>query len=71
MSTIGYENWAVDLADVGAIYPMQGWEVPMTIIGVLFWLGWHVVQFGSESRELAEAEKNISAEGVKKAIDRY
>ena len=45
MSTIGYENWAVDLADVGAIYPMQGWEVPMTIIGVLFWLGWHVVQF--------------------------
>jgi hypothetical protein len=45
MSTIGYESWAVDLADVGAIYPFQGWEVTMTIIGVIFWLGWHRMQF--------------------------
>ena len=29
MTTIG--NWAVDLADVGAIYPMQGMEVLMVV----------------------------------------
>jgi hypothetical protein len=29
MSTIGYSSWAVDLADVGAIYPFQGYEVRM------------------------------------------
>ena len=52
MSTIGYESWAVDLADVGAIYPFQGWEVTMTIIGVIFWLGWHRMQFKAETDEL-------------------
>ena len=41
MSTIGYSSWAVDLADVGAIYPFQGWELTMTILCVIFWLGWH------------------------------
>ena len=39
MSTIGYESWAVDLGTVGAVYPFQGWEVAMTVLGVLFWLG--------------------------------
>ena len=41
MSTIGYQSWAVDLAEVGAIYPFQGYEVLMTVVGVIFWLGWH------------------------------
>ena len=27
MSTNGMTSWAVDLKDVGAIYPFQGWEV--------------------------------------------
>ena len=49
MSTIGYESLAVDLADVGAIYPFQGWEVTMTIIGIIFWLGWHRMQFKAET----------------------
>ena len=39
MSTIGYENWAVDLANAGAVYPFQGWEVVMTVLEVIFWLG--------------------------------
>jgi hypothetical protein len=38
MSTIGYESWAVDMADVGAIYPFQGFEGLMVFVGVVFWL---------------------------------
>ncbi len=45
MSTIGYESWAVDLGTIGAVYPFQGWELVMTVLGVLFWLGWHRMQF--------------------------
>ncbi|MCO4838821.1 MAG: hypothetical protein KC447_01720 [Rhodobacteraceae bacterium] len=71
MSTIGYSSWAVDLADVGAIYPFQGYEVPMVIVGVVFWLGWHVIQARRESEELAEAAKTASAERTKAAIERY
>ena len=72
MSTIGYENWAVDMADVGAIYPFQGWEVPMVIVGVAFWLGWHVLQMRAESEEL-EAAKNASVDAadVSANLDRY
>lgn len=71
MSTIGYESWAVDLADVGAVYPFQGWEVAMTVIGVAFWIGWHVIQFGQESRHLEEARRVSEHEKVHRMIDRY
>ena len=38
MSTNGMESWAVDLKDVGAIYPFQGTEVILVILGVAFWI---------------------------------
>ena len=71
MSTIGYESWAVDLADVGAIYPFQGAEVLMTILGVGFWIGWHVLQFKAESKHLEKARKLGDADKVRRALERY
>ena len=44
MSTNGMESWAVDLKDFGAIYPFQGSEVLLVIVGLAFWIGWHVIQ---------------------------
>ena len=44
MSTNGMTSWAVDLKDVGAIYPFQGTEVLLVILGVAFWIGFHVLQ---------------------------
>jgi hypothetical protein len=71
MSTNGITSWAVDLKDVGAIYPFQGLEVLLVIIGLAFWIGWHVWQVRHENAEL-EAEKNrATAERAKKFIDRY
>ncbi|MEZ8006762.1 MAG: hypothetical protein QMC60_04480 [Amylibacter sp.] len=71
MSTIGYKSWAVDMADVGAMYPFQGAEVPMVIVGVVFWVGWHVIQFNRETIELEEARKAASAAQIKAALERY
>ena len=72
MSTIGYESWAVDLADVGAIYPFQGWEVAMTVIGVVFWIGWHRIQFVREREHLEQARKEVGdRDRVAKALERY
>lgn len=42
MTTTGIESWAVDLAEVGAIYPFQGTEWLWVIIGLATWIGWHV-----------------------------
>lgn len=71
MSTIGYESWAVDLAEVGAVYPFQGWEVAMTVVGVLFWLGWHRIQFVREREHLEQARKMGDPEKIAKLLDRY
>jgi len=51
MSTTGIESWAVDLKDVGAIYPFQGAEGLFVIAGVVLWLGWHVLQMRAENKD--------------------
>lgn len=49
MSTTGVTTWAVDLKDVGAIYPFQGTEGIMVLIAVVLWIGWHVWQIRWEN----------------------
>jgi hypothetical protein len=71
MSTIGYGDWAVDLANVGAVYPFQGSEVLMTIIGVAFWIGWHRIQYVREAEHLEAARKMGDKEKVAKMLDEY
>ncbi len=72
MSTNGYENWAVDLAEVGPVYPFQGLEVPMVIVGIAFWLWWHFAQMRAESKELKrEVDEYSDKKAVEAAIDRY
>jgi hypothetical protein len=72
MSTNGMESWAVDLKDVGAIYPFQGAEVVMVIIGLVFWIGWHVLQTRQESAEIeADMAADRSGDETRKSIDRY
>ncbi len=71
MSTIGYESWAVDLAEVGPVYPFQGYEWLMIVLCVAFWIGWHRTQFVRESRHLEEARKMGDPEKVAKALERY
>ncbi len=71
MSTIGYDNWAVDLANVGAVYPFQGAEVLMVIAGVVFWLGWHITQARRETQHMEDVMKLGDPEKIKKMLDRY
>lgn len=72
MSTNGMESWAVDLKDVGAIYPFQGAEVLMVIVGFAFWIIWHVAQMRMEDAEISREEtSDESGEKTKAAIDRY
>ena len=73
MSTIkGIDSWAVDLAEVGPVYPFQGAEVVMALVGIALWIGWHVWQIRAEN---AEIEEDLHmADKRKKAmdeIDRY
>ncbi|BCH18479.1 MULTISPECIES: hypothetical protein [unclassified Mesorhizobium] len=72
MSTNGMESWAVDLKDIGAIYPFQGSEVVMVIVGLVFWIGWHVLQTRHENAEIeADMTADRTGEETRKAIDRH
>jgi hypothetical protein len=72
MSTNGMTSWAVDLKDVGAIYPFQGTEVILVIVGLAFWFGWHIIQTRQESAEIAsDMAADRSGDETRAAIDRY
>ena len=72
MSTNGMTSWAVDLKDVGAIYPFQGTEVLLVIVGLAFWIGWHILQTRQESAEIAsDMAADRSGDETRAAIDRY
>ena len=65
------ETWAVDLAEIGAIYPWQGSEKIMVLVAVIAWLVWHVVQARAESREYAEdIAKHGSTENIRASLDK-
>jgi hypothetical protein len=63
-------TWAVDLADTGAVYPWQGAELIMVIIGVALWILWHIIQLREEKAEFAEDIRLYgNKESIKNALD--
>ena len=68
MATI--ESWAVDMADVGAVYPFQGTEFILVVVAYAAWIVWHVWQMGGEQRQHKdEVQRYGSAEELKKHLD--
>lgn len=62
MSTGLVDNW-LNVDQFGAIYPFVGTEVLLSIVGVIFWFGWHVLQHKKESAEFAADLENIKKQG--------
>jgi len=64
------DSWAVDLADVGAVYPMQGSEVLMVVVVMVLWVVWHVVQISAEQkRERDEVARHGSEDELGKNLE--
>ncbi len=61
MSTTPIDTWAVDLADVTAIYPGVGSEVIMVVVAIVLWLAWHVWQVKSENAIYEEEKRKSGA----------
>ena len=71
MSTIGLDSWAVDLAEVGPVYPFQGSEMLMVALGVIFWLAWHRIQFVREGEHIEKVRKMGDPEKVAELLKKY
>lgn len=71
MSTTAVETWAgADLSQIGPIYPMVGTEMILVVVGVLFWLAFHVLQARIERRELDTDEAAAhSPERIKRVFE--
>lgn len=71
MSTTPIETWAgADLSQIGPIYPMVGTEMILFIVGVIFWLMFHVLQARIERRELdADEAAARSPERIKRVFE--
>ncbi len=50
MSTTEVTTWVTNLSDIGPIYPLVGWEVLMFILGLIFWIAFHVWQIRTENQ---------------------
>lgn len=69
MNTGMIDNWDGSMMDIGPIYPFVGWEVPMVILCVIFWIGWHIWQIKMENRLLDEEARNLRQPGnLQKAL---
>ena len=63
-------SWAVDLAQVGAVYPWVGSERALFLIGLVLWLSFHVWQIWFENRKLRLEDQQLAkGDTLKKCID--
>ncbi len=71
MSTTVVNTWAgTDLSQLGPIYPMVGTEFVLMLIGLAFWLSFHLLQMRIERRELADDEEAArSAERLRRVFE--
>lgn len=70
MTTGSFQNWAGQIADIGPIYPFVGSEVLLLIIGIVVWIGWHILQMRGEEREYQdEIARFGKPETLRKLVD--
>jgi len=71
MSTTIVNTWVgTDMSQLGPIYPMVGTEMVLFIVGLAFWLGFHLLQARIEAKELADDEAAArSPERLKRVFD--
>ena len=63
MNTGMVSNWDGTMFDIGPIYPFVGWEVPMVILGFIFWIGWHYLQIRAENQRLDHEARRLRQSG--------
>lgn len=59
MRTGEITSWGGAITDIGPMYPFVGWEMVLTLVLLVFWVGWHVLQLRTESREYREDEQKL------------
>ncbi len=71
MSTGNVESFAGKINEIGPMYPFVGWECFLVVLGIIFWIGWHIWQFRFEIREYdEELKKYVNKEILSRVFER-
>lgn len=62
MATGAVDNW-LNVDSFGAIYPFVGAEGLFVVLGIAFWIGWHLLQIRKEGAEFKKDIDNINRQG--------
>ena len=54
MNTGNVTDWTGNMLDIGPLYPFVGLEGLLAVIVLIFWIGWHVLQFRVENQRWRE-----------------
>jgi hypothetical protein len=57
-----------DPSSIGPMYPFAGAEILLFILGLIFWLGWHVLHVRGESKEFKQASELYRRVGLEQAM---
>ncbi len=68
MSTGVVSNWKEVISEIGPIYPFVGSEFFLVILAIVFWLGWHVLQWRMEKVEKAHTLSLLKNPHVLKTV---
>lgn len=49
MATGQITDWQGQMTEIGPLYPFAGAEVLLVIVGVVFWIAWHIWQARMET----------------------
>ena len=68
MATGLVESWSQNVSELGPVYPFVGSEWLWLIIGVVFWIGWHLWQLRFERETYRQDAETYKGEVLLKAI---
>lgn len=64
MSTTEVTTWATDIAQTGPIYPFVGSESLLVLLGLIFWIAFHIIQIRAENKSYDEADAELKKPGA-------
>jgi hypothetical protein len=59
MSTGNIVDWTGNMADIGPLYPFVGSEGLLFVLGMAFWIGWHVWQIRMENANYRDDSETL------------
>jgi hypothetical protein len=63
MATGNVTDWQGAMTEIGPLYPFPGLEMVLVIVGLVFWIGWHIWQARMETSNYNDDMETLKRNG--------